>query len=1448
MSCHNEPIAVIGTGCRFPGNATTIAKLWELLSQPRDLSTEIPLSRFNSQGFYHPNGSHHGTSNVQKSYFLEEDVRQFDSQFFNISTAEAESMDPQQRKLLEVVFEAIESANLTMEQLRGTPTAVYVGLMCDGYSGLIFSDMESVPTYGATGAARSILSNRISYFFDWTGPSMTIDSACSSSLVAVHQAVQTLRNRECSVALAAGVNLTLSPRMFIAESKLRMLSPNGRCRMWDEGGDGYARGEGIAAVMLKRLSDAIADGDHIECIIRETHVNQSGRSTGLTVPNPVAQVNLIRQTYAKAGLDLSRQADRPQYFQAHGTGTKVGDLSEVTAIHNVFFSSLGESLLDTLYVGSIKTVIGHSEGAAGLAGLFEASLAIQHGVIPANLHFKTLNPQLQPFYQNLEVPTGAVQWPTTNGGPRRASVNSFGFGGTNAHVILESYSPNVTKIQPSDVASCVTLPFTFSAASERSLASLLSNYSSHLKVKPDIDLNALAWTLLRRKSVFTHKISFSAITLASLCSKIDMELELKAKATCRIVASRSTSKPKRILGVFTGQGAQWAAMGADLIAASSLARETIHVLEEALATLPLEHRPKWSLSAELSAPLSTSRVAEAALSQPLCTAIQIVFVEHLLHAGVRFSAIVGHSSGEIAAAYSAGFISAGAAIKVAYYRGFYAKLAGAGKAGAMLVVGTSMAEAEELCQSPTFEDRLVVAASNSTTSITLSGDADAISEAKEYYDGKDIFARILKVDTAYHSHHMIPCGDPYLQSLMDCDIQIQQPSTDACIWYSSVSDGEQMEAYESLKGTYWRDNMLKPVLFSQAMTQSCATGSYDFVLEIGPHPALKGPASQILNEYSGVKRSTPYSGLLARGQSGMESFADALGSLWTHFGSTSFDAEAYDRLFNKTPTCIALKGLPTYPWDHERALWYESRGSRETRLRQDPPHELLGIQTTDWAEGEYRWRNYLRLNELPWLNGHQIQGQTILPAAASVVMALEASKAMAGGRSICLIKIQDLKIQQSISIKDDTSGVEVLFVTQELSSNSQKESLNLEFSCHACLNKYTGSFVLVTSGRMTLHFGNHSSNILPRRPQKQISDLRVVDVESFYDSLDEVGYGYTGLFRGISFLQQKIDTSTGLVTNASYKNPESTLMMHPGTMDAAIQSLFACLGTPGDGSLWALHVPVSIRNIRFNPYMYSKTGCSGGQDIIFHASLVGSASETLRGNVNFYDSEGQNAILQLEGIEVKPLMPATEADDRLLFHELVWGGAEPDAALVYRKTPFSEAEIRKAETLEMLCLYYLHRLDESVTEADRERCNWHGRCILNYASHVLNETRAGRHPSCKPEWLLHSQDEIYRMSDASVHPDILSPALLILHRYDSDVDCRLVHTVGLKLIPFIRDEDTALEHMRKDGLLDSYYQHSELLEYNEYAGRIAAQVAFRYPLMKVLEIGNSTPHLYIAPK
>lgn len=320
-----EPIAVIGSGFRFPGSSTNPSKLWELLLKPRDLLTRIPENRFNPDSFYHPNPSHHGTTDVKESYFLDQDHRQFDAGFFNIKPVEVHAIDPQQRLLMEVVYESLEASGLSVESLAGSRTGVYVGLMCADYVEHLNSDMNSLPTYTPTGNARSIMSNRISYFFDWHGPSMTIDTACSSSLVAVHQAVQLLRSGDSDVAVAAGANLIVGPLQYVGASKLHMLSADSRSRMWDVDASGYARGEGVAAVTLKRLSSAIADGDNIECIIRESGVNQDGRTKGITMPSSAAQADLIARTYAKAGLDPRNPNQRCQYFEAHGTGTAAGD-------------------------------------------------------------------------------------------------------------------------------------------------------------------------------------------------------------------------------------------------------------------------------------------------------------------------------------------------------------------------------------------------------------------------------------------------------------------------------------------------------------------------------------------------------------------------------------------------------------------------------------------------------------------------------------------------------------------------------------------------------------------------------------------------------------------------------------------------------------------------------------------------------------------------------------------------------------------------------------------------------------------------------------------------------------------------------------------------------------------------------------------------------------------
>ncbi|KAK6353482.1 hypothetical protein TWF696_005444 [Orbilia brochopaga] len=820
-----EPIAIVGCSLRFPG-ANSPSELWDLLRRPRDLLKDFPKDRADIDGFYHPDREHHGTTDVRKSYFIERDHTVFDAAFFNISPLEAETMDPQQRILLELVYEAMESAGLTIDALRGSRTSVYVGVMSADFHMVQHRDRETTPRYSATGSAISILSNRISYFFDFKGPSVTIDTACSSSLVAVHQAVQSLRSGESELAVVAGTNLILSPEPNIARSKLHMLSPTSSSRMWDAQADGYVRGDGFAVVMLKKLSQAIREKDNILSVIRQTAVNSDGHSAGLTVPSSSAQVALIHEAYKRTGLDCHVQSDRCQYFEAHGTGTPAGDPVEAEAIYTAFFKGQNGDINETepdvpRYVGSIKTVTGHLEGCSGLAGLLKASMAVENGFIPPNLHFTKLNPAIEPFYHRMKVPTEGRAWPKiTPGNPRRASVNSFGFGGTNAHAIVENYMPTMgtngvsqSVDNPKDEASGIVGagPFVFSANSNSSLSLMIKGFANFLDNNDAIDLSNLAWTLQSRRLVLPIRTSFSSATRRGLLEALNQQIQKAqdAPASAGVQFRRfSTEDSPRILGIFTGQGAQWPQMGHELMKTSRMFNQIMDRLQASLDAL--SEPPSWSLSTELMADPTSSRISEATIGQPLCTAVQIALVDLLRHAGVSFAAVVGHSSGEIAAAYAAGFLSAFDAIRVAYYRGYHANVIS--NSGAMMAVSMSFSDALGFCQSPQFTGRLVVAASNSANSVTLSGDKDAIKEAEAVLK-ENGFTRLLRVDKAYHSHHMHPAVAPYLQSLRNCNIQSPSDKP-SCAWVSSVTGHQILATTDpNLYDSYWVDNMLKPVLF-----------------------------------------------------------------------------------------------------------------------------------------------------------------------------------------------------------------------------------------------------------------------------------------------------------------------------------------------------------------------------------------------------------------------------------------------------------------------------------------------------------------------------------------------------------------------------------------------------------------------------------------------------------
>ncbi|KAL9130700.1 MAG: hypothetical protein Q9217_001179 [Psora testacea] len=1424
-----EPIAIIGSGCRFPGESTNPSKLWDLLRQPRDVLKRIPPDRFDPKGFYHPDGMHHGSTEVQESYLLEEDHRLFDATFFNIKPIEASSIDPQQRLLLETVYESVESAGLSMEKMRGSGTAVYVGLMCEEYSDLLIRDVDSLPTYFATGTARSIMSNRISYFFDWHGPSMTIDTACSSSLVAVHEAVQALRHGGGSrVAIAAGANLILGPEPYIAESKLKMLSPGSRSRMWDADADGYARGDGLATVVLKTLSNAIEDGDHIECIIRETGVNQDGRTKGITMPSRTAQVALIRDTYAKAGLDLSKKHERCQFFEAHGTGTPAGDPIEAGAVSHAFFPPEGRSsdVNDVLYVGSVKTVIGHTEGTAGLAGVLKASLALRHAIVPPNMLLNRLHPAVEPFYNNLEIPITAKSWPAVpNGTPRRASVNSFGFGGTNAHAILESYEPTQPSIGELSAKTPVFTPFVFSAASESSLAATLAAYSAYLKANESINLRDLAWTLHSRRSQFPVRATFSGLTNGSLCSKLDAKLEaVRSKAEANI-GVRSQVSSSGILGVFTGQGAQWALMGAELIRASEFVRDSIDSLERSLAELPAGDRPLWSLKDELLADASRSRLNEAAISQPLCTAVQIVLVDLLQSAGIDFVAVVGHSSGEIAAAYAAGFISAHDSIRIAYYRGFHAGVAcgSDGQKGAMLAVGTSIEDAKEFCELPHFNGRISMAASNSSSSVTLSGDIDAIEEAKDVFDEEKKFARILKVDKAYHSHHMLACSDPYVQSLRACKIKIQQPSDTACLWFSSVRAGETMQLCDDLKDVYWKDNMISPVLLVQAIEGALAEkGPMGIALEVGPHPALQGPASQTIQETSGD--SIPYSGLLNRGKNDIEALSAALGFVWIHFGKSAVDFEGYDSLMSSDTGAKLLKNLPTYSWDHDRVFWHESRKSKALRTRDDPVHELLGTRCTDGTEQELRWRNLLLPRELPWLRGHQLQGETVFPAAGYAALALEASRALAGDRPIELIEVQDLVIGRPITFDDNDSGIETLFTLTR--TKAEAEDLNVayaSFTYYSALRKEASSMTLISSGRVEVVLGEPSAATLPSRtpPPPEMTD---VEADRFYSCLAELGYAYSGPFKALSSMKRKLGVGSGLVSMPPRGDPERAFLVHPAMLDAAFQSLFLAYCWPGDGRLWSLHVPTGIRRIRVNPFLCTS---KSDEEVLFpFDSVLGDSSlSAIYGDVDVFAEDGRHANIQVEGVSVVPFSEATASDDLQLFSKTVWDIAAPDGETVAGNDRATTEDYELAKLLERVSYFYLRNLSRVTTHEERARSEWFFQKLFEFADNVYSLVEKGKQPFAETTWEHDKHDEIVAMMD----------------KYSDRIEIRLMRAVGENLPAVVRGQTTILEHMMHNNMLNDYYVLAlGLPQYTDFLARAALQVVHRYPHMKILEIGAGT--------
>lgn len=924
---------------------------------------------------------------------------------------------------------------------------------------------------------------------------------------------------------------------------------------------------------------------------------------------------------------------------------------------------------------------------------------------------------------------------------------SQGFGGANAHAILEEYKVVPEDSPEPELQHLPFTPFVFSAVSEVSLVAHLQAYSDYLKIQNGTNPSDLAWTLQSRRSQLPIKAAFSATNIDKLTTKIDEKLAAVKQDAGTIIGVRSNSKATtpRVLGVFTGQGAQWAAMGRDLICSSEFVRRRVEDLEVSLRTLPLSDRPQWRLIDELLAGPDTSRVVEAELSQPLCTAIQIVLVDLLRAAGINFTAVVGHSSGEIGAAYAAGLLSDRDSVRVAYYRGLYAQLAGnenTGQKGAMLAVGTSWEDAQELINLRAFKGRLVIAAHNSSASVTLSGDADAVILAKKVFDEEKKFARMLKVDTAYHSHHMYPCGDPYVRALKACNVQVNWERNASCSWFSSVIPSTQgLEPSEGLGDIYWRDNMTNAVLFAHAVRNAAASDpQLSFALEVGPHPALKGPAAQNISE---VRSSPlPYHGVLSRGKNDVEAFSDALGFVWTQFGSQGVDLQAFQRTVASGASQPQLTvGLPSYQWNHGRTHWHESRKSRRTRGRKQPFHELLGVVSPDSTSHDMRWSNILKVSEIPWLDGHRLQGQTVFPAAGYVAMALEAARSVASDRTVEVFELQDLNIPRAITFEEDNSGVETLVTLTGISTTSKKNICTADFSCYSCTGTSPEQEMeLMASGSIKIAFGAPGIAALSSTPL-DVACMATTDADRFYSSLSKLGYGYTGPFRGISSMKRKLNQASVLVDTYPYTDADSSLyLVHPTMLDVAFQASMYAYSAPGDERLWSLHVPTSIRSIRVSPEVCASLPTWGTQVPV--CAILGGESEAFCASIDLFGEDGRQAMVQVEDLAIKPFAPATEADDRRLFSYTKWDFAAPDGASVVRGIRPSTHEVDLARVCERVSYYYLRQWKSEITEEEWLNGQPHHACLRDYMNHTISTVDKGQHTTITRDWSEDTMEDI----------------------------------------------------------------------------------------------------------
>ncbi|MBF6170827.1 type I polyketide synthase [Nocardia blacklockiae] len=1179
--------AIVGIGCRFPGGIDGPGTFWDFLIRQGDGIVEVPPDRWSLDKFYDPDPEAPGRMYTRHGGFLTQSLWEFDADFFGISQREASILDPQQRLLLEVAWEALDDGGAA-GRVGGRDVGVFVGgFMMDNAVGRNVV-RHAINSHTPTSSSHTLLSARIAFLLDLRGPTMTIDTACSSSLVALHQAVRALADGECESAIVGGTNAMLQPETFISMCKGRFLAVDGHCKSFDAAADGYGRGEGAGAVLLKPLDAAVRDGDRIYAVVRGSGVNQDGRTLAIPVPNPQAQEQLARRVHTLAGI----APEEIGYVEAHGTGTPVGDPIELTALGHVYGAVAGRT--EPLPVGSVKNNIGHTEAAAGVAGVIKAALTVYHGTVAPQVRLDNPNPEIDFEGLRLRVPMAAE--------PLRrplVAVNSFGYGGTNAHVLIGPAPAFTARAETSaatdrdprrDTAGAAGgLPiFPLSARSETALRSLAAELA--VGTEPVDRLTAAAWV---RRAHHPLRAAFRYADGDDLRAQLAEFAAGGGQAPARAVAEGSTDP----VFVYSGMGPQWWGMGRELLRAdgpgAALAREIDREFEKLAG---------WSVLAELLREEDDSRVTRTEIAQPANFLLQAALTAELAEHGIRPAVVVGHSVGEVTAAYVSGALTLTEAVTVSYHRSrLQATTAGS---GAMLAVGLPEAEARELLSEA---DGVDVAAINSPSAVTLAGPAEALAAIAEKLTADGVFARTLRVEVPYHSRLM----DPILGELRTALSALRARDTTVPV-YSTVTAAPATE--RDWDARYWCHNVRDSVRFADTVAALLDDGHRVF-LEVGPHPVLGGSIREILLQQglSGAVIPT-----LARGGDDRENLRAAVAELYR---AGSLDAERLPRPLDPAPPHAAL---PRYPWQR-RHVWTQEPETRLDRLGTPDGYAMLGDRL---AAAAPEWEVSLSVANLPWLRDHVVAGAVVLPGAAYLDAALSAVAARTGRDAFGLESVEFVS-----PLVVDEHDVPVLRIAVEETTR--------RFTIRS---KPAGGQDWTVNAHGRLVEADVDAATVDLTPPAHSAE---VAADALYENMAEHGLTYGPAFRLLRTVRVGPD---GVVAqlDSPPADPAHRHLAHPAVIDAALQcfaALYAATAAQQDSAEPDVVVPAAIGRVRW-------TGPLPADPMVV---VTRDASDPLRADIRLASVAGAVA-LSLTGVQFRTLTPRRPLSEQLdeLYYEPVW--------------------------------------------------------------------------------------------------------------------------------------------------------------------------------------------------